>query len=215
MNRYVTGSLHDRTQVLKTTQSTKSILDLALAEYLSQTPNADSQRPDDIFQRFAMNQVKLFLFSGHDTTSSSMHYLFYVLAQHPSSVSQMQAEHDKILGADPDDAATMISQNPTILNKLPYTLAVIKETLRLFLAPELAKKGLVSLTTRVETFQPVALWFGRPRRSYNGTPVIGQKLTNSFQNDGSFLTIMFYILSKARGGPLSLDRVLASDRNWL
>ena len=60
-----------------------------------------------------------------------MYYLFYVLAQSASSLCQIRAEHNKILGPDPDTASLFIKE-PALLNHLPYTLAVIKETLRMY-----------------------------------------------------------------------------------
>lgn len=87
---------------------------------------------DGTFRKFAMSQIKLFLFSGHDTTSSSICYLFYVLSQHPSALSRVRAEHDDVFGPDLSKTAALITKNPSLLNQLPYTLAVIKETLRLY-----------------------------------------------------------------------------------
>ena len=45
---------------------------------------------------------------------------------------RIRAEHDAVLGPDPNEAASILSQNPGLLNQLTYTLAVVKETLRVF-----------------------------------------------------------------------------------
>ena len=37
-----------------------------------------------------------------------------------------------MFGADIEDAARQLTDDPTLLNKLPYTLAVLKESLRLW-----------------------------------------------------------------------------------
>ena len=109
----------------------KSIINLASKAFLSDDKIA-SQHPksDSSFKNLALSQVKLFLFSGHDTTSSSVCWLFYVLATYPKIRDRMRAEHDEIFGLhDPGDT---IKNDSTVLNRLPYNMAVIKETLRLF-----------------------------------------------------------------------------------
>lgn len=44
----------------------------------------------------------------------------------------LREEHDKVLGSDPAAAASRLTQEPRLVNSLPYTLAVIKEVFRLF-----------------------------------------------------------------------------------
>ena len=114
----------------------KSVIDLALTAYLKQnsTDTGDSyaQSMDPTFKDLAVNQVKLFLFSGHDTTSSSICYTLYLLSINPGVLSRVRAEHDEVFGIDPKQAATRIIDDPYLLNKLPYTTAMIKESLRLY-----------------------------------------------------------------------------------
>ena len=142
MNRYVLKALDDRMADLPHEKGTKTILDLALSAYVAQDEEPLLlQRPDDTFRNFAMNQVKLFLFSGHDTTSSSMCYLFYVLATDSASLCKVRAEHDRVFGEDDKAAASRIVQTPALLNQIPYTLAVIKETLRLYPTVSSARAG--------------------------------------------------------------------------
>ncbi|EDN04175.1 predicted protein [Histoplasma mississippiense (nom. inval.)] len=50
----------------------------------------------------------------------------------PEALAQLRAEHDKVLGPNPAAAATVIRENPRVLNSLRYTLAVIKESMRFF-----------------------------------------------------------------------------------
>jgi cytochrome P450 len=47
-------------------------------------------------------------------------------------LEKLREEHDKVLGRDPSTVASQLAQNPRLVNDLPYTLAVIKEVLRLF-----------------------------------------------------------------------------------
>jgi cytochrome P450 len=76
--------------------------------------------------------VKMFLFAGHDTTGSTLSYIFYLLSQNNEKAAKVHAEHNMILGPDPAAASERIKEDATILNRLPYTNAVVKETLRLY-----------------------------------------------------------------------------------
>lgn len=103
------------------------MVDLALAAYLTGSHGERTiQGTDSPFRKFPMSQIKLFLFSGHDTTSSSIRYIYYILSVNPSALSRIHAEHDEVFGSDLAEAASAVIQNPYLLNQLPYTLAVIK-----------------------------------------------------------------------------------------
>ena len=41
-------------------------------------------------------------------------------------------EHDHVFGKDPAAAAQLLREDPNLLNSIPYTLAVVKEVLRLW-----------------------------------------------------------------------------------
>ncbi|KAL8902849.1 MAG: hypothetical protein Q9207_004338 [Kuettlingeria erythrocarpa] len=146
MNRYVTRVIDSRFAELSSSQghpgqANKSIVDLVLTTYLSD--NASSKLPvmDETFKRFTMNQIKLFLFSGHDTTSSTVCYIFYILATQPEVLAQVRAEHDSVFGPDTSTTASLMKANPPLLNRLPYTIAVIKEVLRLYPAVSSTRIG--------------------------------------------------------------------------
>lgn len=87
---------------------------------------------DDTFRVFALSQIKQFLFSGHDTTSSTMCYIFYVLSMHPEIKQCVEDEHNKLLGPTLESKSSRIQEKPHLLNQLPYTTAVLKETMRLY-----------------------------------------------------------------------------------
>ena len=78
---------------------------------------------------------------GHDTTSSTACYIFYVLATHPAILARLRAEHVSVLGPDATETASVIISDPLLLNKVPYTLAVIKETLRMYPAVSSIRAG--------------------------------------------------------------------------
>jgi cytochrome P450 len=69
------------------------------------------------------NGITLF-FAGHETSARTMTFLWYALSQNPEVEARLHAELDSVLGEAP----------PTLddLKKLPYTLQVIKEVLRLY-----------------------------------------------------------------------------------
>ena len=90
--------------------------------------------------------MKLFLFSGHDTTSSTVCYILYLLSIHPNVLTRVRAEHNKVLGPDPSLAANQISSAPYLLNQLPYTTAALKESMRLFPAASTTRRGEPSFT---------------------------------------------------------------------
>lgn len=135
----------------------RTIMDLALDSYLSGEAEADEngQRPknaakpqlDQEFRAGAITQIRIFLFAGHDTTSSTICYALYLLSKHPACLEQIRQEHERILGPV-DAAAETIRRDPYILNKLEYTNAVVKETLRLFPAASGPRRGEPGLFVR-------------------------------------------------------------------
>ena len=77
--------------------------------------------------------MKTFLFAGHDTSASMLSWSYYYLSFHPSCHAKLKREHDAVFGVytDPRVVADKIRRNPTLLSRLEYTLAVLKESLRL------------------------------------------------------------------------------------
>ena len=137
MNGYVAREIEGRYAELQnedygSIKGNRSILDLVLTAYLSENVERKSQDMDKTFKKFTMSQIKLFLFSGHDTTSSTVCYIFYVLATNPTVLAQVRSEHASVIGSDVSKTASTIASDPFVLNQLPYTLAVIKEVLRMF-----------------------------------------------------------------------------------
>ncbi|KAK3319206.1 cytochrome P450 [Apodospora peruviana] len=112
----------------------KTITSLAVKAYLNEhvSKAADDVRLDKSFTDMVIAQLKMFMLAGHDTTASTLAFAYMLLEQNPSCLAALRQEHDAVLGSDPSTAGTQISSSPHLLNALPYTLAVIKETLRLF-----------------------------------------------------------------------------------
>lgn len=113
-------------------QRSKTIIDLALENYLAEQAQTKDGGMDATFKDAAMCQLRTFLFAGHDTSSSTLCYCYHLLSTHPKIRGRIVEEHNRVLGRDFGQAAPQITDNPHLLNQLPYTLAVIKETLRLY-----------------------------------------------------------------------------------
>jgi len=67
--------------------------------------------------------VTLFV-AGHETTSNALTWTWYLLSEHPAAEARLHAELDAVLG----------NRLPALadLPRLPYTLQVIKEAMRLY-----------------------------------------------------------------------------------
>lgn len=67
--------------------------------------------------------ITLFL-AGHETTALAISYAWYLMADHPWVMQKVQREVDEVLDGRPASAADS--------RELPYTRAVIQETMRLY-----------------------------------------------------------------------------------
>ncbi|KAL2867518.1 cytochrome P450 [Aspergillus lucknowensis] len=135
MNRFIDAEI-DRAYHAQSDQPSKSVIDLALKQYMKERAETqageDSARSLEEFKRRVAPQLRVFLFAGRDTTSSTLLYTFYLLARHPEVLKKVREEHNQVFGTDYRQIHAQIREDAQLLNQLPYTLAVIKETLRLF-----------------------------------------------------------------------------------
>lgn len=149
MNRYVNRHLesHFARQRLDDTARArgdeyKTVMDLALDQFLhDRSESSDVRSMDSEFKKIAINQMKVFILAGHDTTSATLCYIFCLLSRSPSVLQRVQTEHDEVFGTDLIKTSTKVRDNPHFLNRLPFTLAVIKESLRLFPAASSTREG--------------------------------------------------------------------------
>ena len=76
-----------------------------------------------------------FLFAGHDTTSILLQWAFYELHTHPHVAATLQNELESVFGPDthPNGVIEQLRgpEAGALLSRLPFTDALIKETLRL------------------------------------------------------------------------------------
>ncbi|KAK7975636.1 succinate fumarate mitochondrial transporter protein [Apiospora arundinis] len=157
LNSHIKAQIDARVQVcrLEKTQDEqngfKSLLDVALDSYMGRN-STDSLRNDisASFTKTLCSQMRMFFFAGYDSTASTMAYCCYTVWKHPDVLSKMRAEHDQVLGVNVESAMDTISENPALLNSLPYTTAVIKETMRLFPAANGIRHGHRDLVLRDE-----------------------------------------------------------------
>jgi len=123
----------------------KTINHLAIKSYVSEVRTASSSGPtsgiDPSFIDSLIAHMKMFIFAGHDTTASTLGFTFSKLFSIPHVLELTRAEHDRVLGADPSDAAARLAADPQLLNQMPYTSAVIRETLRFYPPAATARRG--------------------------------------------------------------------------
>lgn len=114
----------------ETGEGPKTIVKLAVKAYKEET--SPKTASDSDFIDAAVSQLKIFILAGHDTTASALCYALYLLHGHPDCLQKARAELDQVLGPDLATSEQVISEQPQLLNALPYLQAVIKEVLRLF-----------------------------------------------------------------------------------
>lgn len=103
----------------------RSIVALSIQDSEALTPELLSETSD---------QVRSFLFAGHDTNASMLQWAIYELSRTPRALKAVRDELDEVLGPEADPrtiCATLAERGEQILPRLHYVNAVIKETLRL------------------------------------------------------------------------------------
>ena len=70
------------------------------------------------------NEVASIYGAGHETTAVALSWAWYALNQHPQVLKRLQQEVDSVLAGQPPSVAD--------LPRLPYTLMVLEEVMRLF-----------------------------------------------------------------------------------
>ena len=108
MDSYIKNVIHERLQLRNSgilqvqvgaTATRRPVIDLAVDEYLLPGETQEkSTSIDDTFQQLAVEQMKTFFFAGHDTSSSTICYIYHILNLHPESLAKVRQEHDEVFG---------------------------------------------------------------------------------------------------------------------
>lgn len=109
----------------------QTILSRILKSIYDETGQKPSALDSENYKSLVSN-MKALVFAGFDTTASMQCWMFKLLQDNPKCLAKMRAEHEEILGKDPDNVAGLLSESPHILSSLTYTNAILKETLRLY-----------------------------------------------------------------------------------
>jgi cytochrome P450 len=159
MDTFIKGELQKRFEEMKAERATlasdkpkkaKSVIALALEEYLIQQHQSDKQALESIkldpnFAGIAANQIRMFIFAGNDSTASALVYIYHLLSKNPSALAKLRQEHDEIFSSNAN-AGNLLRKDPALINQCRYTLAVIKETLRLFPPSSSLRDGVAGIS---------------------------------------------------------------------
>jgi retinoid hydroxylase len=95
-------------------------------DVLSLLIEATDEEGDRLNDQQIRDEVMTLLFAGHDTTTSTVGFMFYELARHPDIAAALREEHDRMLGGEPPDARALMSGQLELLEM------VQDETLRMY-----------------------------------------------------------------------------------
>ncbi|CAJ2511542.1 Uu.00g071670.m01.CDS01 [Anthostomella pinea] len=119
-------AIQEKLEAGRTDLQRKTVIDLAIKN-IDEGSSSISQTSPEFIDNLVSN-LKMFLFAGHDTTTSAICFMTKALQDNPQCLTKLRDEHGTIVGPD----TKILSTSPHLLNSLPYTVGVIKETLRLY-----------------------------------------------------------------------------------
>jgi cytochrome P450 len=95
-------------------------------DILSLLLDAHDEDGTSLTDRQIRDQVMTLLFAGHDTTTSTVAFMFHELSHHPEIASRLVAEQDAVLQGAPPTAGQLMG------GELPELELVLEETLRMY-----------------------------------------------------------------------------------
>jgi cytochrome P450 len=95
-------------------------------DILSLLLDATDEDGSTLSDRHVRDEVMTLLFAGHDTTTSTIAFMFYELSRRPDIVERLRAEQDTVLGGGAPSAETLMAAELSELEQ------VLDETLRLY-----------------------------------------------------------------------------------
>ncbi|KAF2675842.1 cytochrome P450 [Lentithecium fluviatile CBS 122367] len=100
-----------------------SVISLALESYIDQNKEKNILETATLDRDFARS---------NDTTSATIVFALHLMSKHSEACSQLRKEHDSVFGTDVSKTAKTLKAQPSLLNQCRYTLAFVKETLRIY-----------------------------------------------------------------------------------
>ncbi|KDB28107.1 hypothetical protein H109_00127 [Trichophyton interdigitale MR816] len=126
MRNILLPQIQSRFNESSSSKNQKTVIDLAIKDL-----KESGYQPTPRLMNIIVANLKVFLFAGHDTTAQTLCWVFYEINKYPDILEKLRAEHNQVLGFDPKLVTEILKQTPHKINKLDYTAAVIKETLRI------------------------------------------------------------------------------------
>ncbi|KAF5869938.1 putative afln vera monooxygenase protein [Botrytis fragariae] len=126
MDAYIIAELDRRYAEYKADSKdsrSKAIIDLILRAEIAPEADVKPEKLDPDFKAFAIRQIRLFVFSGHDSLSSTICYVYHLLSKNVEAMQKVREEHDLVFGKQIDG-----------------------ETLRLFPAASSSRQGYLGVT---------------------------------------------------------------------
>jgi cytochrome P450 len=96
------------------------------ADVLSLLLDAAGEDGERLNDQQIRDEVMTLLFAGHDTTTSTIGFMFYELARHPDVAAALREEQERVLGGERPDAEMLMS------GRLELLEMVLDETLRMY-----------------------------------------------------------------------------------
>jgi len=114
----------------------------------------DEQDGTPLSDREIRDQVMTLLFAGHDTTTSTISFLFTQLARHPHELARLQDEQDRLFGGSQPTPSQLATADLALLDQ------AIDETLRMYpaawIGPRRCVDGFDMAGVHVPTGAPVS-----------------------------------------------------------
>jgi cytochrome P450 len=105
-----------------------ALIDSLAAKYREEYPGRTEWDADTLAQHV---DTLATLFLAADVSSMVLTYVFCHIAQDPEVAAELRKEHNAVFPGDAQTTLDALRQNPSKIKELPYTTAVIKESMRL------------------------------------------------------------------------------------
>ncbi|KAI1388507.1 cytochrome P450 [Hypoxylon trugodes] len=146
------GEMNAKSNPGKSRNRSRTVLALSLQDINTLTPEILEETCD---------QLKTFLFAGHDTTSSAILWSVYELSRTPHALKAVRDELDQLFGPGAAHDPAIVREKllapggDEIVHRMTYISAVLKEVLRLYppagsIRLAKAKSGLIVTTSQGE-----------------------------------------------------------------